>query len=382
MSAPRDTRFKHGSSDPYAPPWVRDPNYRRHADRSRRGALGAEPAPAYHLEEPRLPRDFPELSRKRKAVHYALAVSAAAGVAYLMSWSNAGRVFDMTVQPKRDAVAPAAVVSAVPQLPEPQKSAEMSPDRKSPWPPANATVLALQLTPDVADPPAPQHRVAPRTDEPRPAFDTAPTKRPERLPRSGDAQDTATTGLASAPIPSTTQFDEETVAVLIERAEQFIKVGDFSSARADLRRPAESGNRKAATMLASTYDPAMFARHGVKGLAPDPEQARYWYERARSLGPTENQKPIGAPALREGEQWLIVGSSSDFETAVAMAEKYKPEFPTAMVLSSENGQYAVILGHFPENTGRAQLEKLKTANKVRQDSYLSVGSKLRDVAWR
>jgi hypothetical protein len=284
-----------------------------------------------------------------------------------MSWSTTGRVVDMAVQTKRASGGPAAVVPVDPPLRKPMKTVGMS---------------LQMMKSDVADPPASPHRMVSQTAEPPSVFDTTPAKRSERLSRTSDAQNTATAGLASAPMPSTTKLDEETIAVLIKRAERFIDAGDFSSARADLRRPAEAGNRKAALALARTYDPAEFKRFGVRGLAPDPVQARHWYERARSFGSTEEPKPAGAPTLREGELWLIVASSSEFETAVTMARKYKPEFPTAMVLNSENGQYAVILGRFLEDSGRQQLAKLKAENKVRQDSYLSVGNKLRDVAWR
>jgi TPR repeat protein len=36
-----------------------------------------------------------------------------------------------------------------------------------------------------------------------------------------------------------------------------------------------------------TYDPQFLAEQGVIGFAPEPAQARTWYERAVALGSTE-----------------------------------------------------------------------------------------------
>ena len=45
-------------------------------------------------------------------------------------------------------------------------------------------------------------------------------------------------------------------------------------------------------MLGATFDPFFLAELGVLGLAPDPAQARTWYERAAELGSTEASRRL------------------------------------------------------------------------------------------
>ena len=44
--------------------------------------------------------------------------------------------------------------------------------------------------------------------------------------------------------------------------------------------------------LAATYDPSELARLQVQGIAPDPAEARKWYERARELGAPEAEERL------------------------------------------------------------------------------------------
>ena len=82
-------------------------------------------------------------------------------------------------------------------------------------------------------------------------------------------------------------LDREEIATLVKRGQDFIANGDLASARLVLRRAAEGGDAQAALLLGSTYDPATFKRLKVLGSAPDPVQARAWYQRAADLGSTE-----------------------------------------------------------------------------------------------
>jgi TPR repeat protein len=65
-----------------------------------------------------------------------------------------------------------------------------------------------------------------------------------------------------------------------------------------LERAADTGDAAAALALAATYDPAVLARHKVKGLVPDNAKAAHWYERARDLGSQE--APLRLNALARG----------------------------------------------------------------------------------
>ena len=85
----------------------------------------------------------------------------------------------------------------------------------------------------------------------------------------------------------TRQLDRDELASMLQRADDFIKSGDLSSARLLLRRAAEAGNVHAALTLASTFDPNVLKTLGLQEGAADIAMARLWYERAEKLGSTE-----------------------------------------------------------------------------------------------
>jgi hypothetical protein len=82
------------------------------------------------------------------------------------------------------------------------------------------------------------------------------------------------------------RLDDAEIAVLIERGNDFLKNGDFASARLLLRRAADSGSADAAMALATTFDPVVLARLGAIGATADIAKAREWYQRAVDLGST------------------------------------------------------------------------------------------------
>jgi hypothetical protein len=84
----------------------------------------------------------------------------------------------------------------------------------------------------------------------------------------------------------TLRLDDAEIAVLIERGKDFLKNGDFASARLLLRRAADGGSADAAMALATTFDPVVLARLGAIGTTADITKAREWYQRAIDLGST------------------------------------------------------------------------------------------------
>jgi hypothetical protein len=70
----------------------------------------------------------------------------------------------------------------------------------------------------------------------------------------------------------------------IAQGEQYLTEGNMAVARQFFQRAADLGYAPGAMRLATTYDPIELSRLHVQGIAPDPEQARRWYERARELG--------------------------------------------------------------------------------------------------
>ena len=112
-----------------------------------------------------------------------------------------------------------------------------------------------------ADPPQP----APVPQQPAPFQSTAPPQQDEH---------------------AALRLDDAEIAILIERGKDFLKNGDFASARLLLRRAADGGSADAAMALATTFDPVVLARLGAIGATPDIAKAREWYQRAVDLGST------------------------------------------------------------------------------------------------
>jgi TPR repeat protein len=100
---------------------------------------------------------------------------------------------------------------------------------------------------------------------------------------------------ASKPVRT---VDTEAVRLLLTQGEQFVNTGDLVTARLLFRRAAESGDADGALSLGATYDPGVLAKLGVRGIAPDIEQARTWYEKARDLGSAEAPRRLKLLANR------------------------------------------------------------------------------------
>jgi hypothetical protein len=94
------------------------------------------------------------------------------------------------------------------------------------------------------------------------------------------------------PPPVVQQLDSEEIVTLIKRGEDFLKHGDVASARLFLRRAASAGSAQAALALGVTFDPAYLSEQGVLGFAPDPAEARAWYEKAAQLGSSDASRRI------------------------------------------------------------------------------------------
>jgi hypothetical protein len=98
-----------------------------------------------------------------------------------------------------------------------------------------------------------------------------------------------------APPPEPAMNAQE-IDLLLNQGKQFIAVGDLATARTVLQRAADAGVAAAALALAETYDPAVLARQGVRGLNGDVAQARRWYARAQQLGSAEAARRLDAMA--------------------------------------------------------------------------------------
>jgi hypothetical protein len=77
---------------------------------------------------------------------------------------------------------------------------------------------------------------------------------------------------------------EEKVRALLEQGEAHLTVGDVIGARMFFKKAADAGDAQAAIAMGATYDPELFATLKVRGMTPDADAARRWYQRAIELG--------------------------------------------------------------------------------------------------
>jgi TPR repeat protein len=89
---------------------------------------------------------------------------------------------------------------------------------------------------------------------------------------------------AAPPAPT----GQEGAQALVARGDANLAAGKVPVARLFYRRASDQGWAAGAMAMAQTFDPHELARLGiVGGVQPDAEQARAWYEKARSLGATD-----------------------------------------------------------------------------------------------
>jgi hypothetical protein len=81
--------------------------------------------------------------------------------------------------------------------------------------------------------------------------------------------------------------DKDAMIRLIKRGNDFLKEGDFATARLLFKRAADAGAAEAALALASTYDPSVIKQLGAVTVKPDIDSALKWYGAAADLGSAE-----------------------------------------------------------------------------------------------
>jgi len=81
---------------------------------------------------------------------------------------------------------------------------------------------------------------------------------------------------------------------LVARADTLLRAGDVSGARLLLERSMESGNARAAFLLAETFDPHFLSKLGALGIRSDAAKARELYARARAMGITQADERMQA----------------------------------------------------------------------------------------
>jgi hypothetical protein len=88
----------------------------------------------------------------------------------------------------------------------------------------------------------------------------------------------ATTASSSSP------YDQQRAQQYLQKGREQLAQGLVAPARQLFERAADLGLAEAAMALGETYDAAELGQPHLRGIQPDPKEARRWYERARVLG--------------------------------------------------------------------------------------------------
>ena len=134
-----------------------------------------------------------------------------------------------------------------------------------------------------------------RTGSPAEAASTLTVAVASEAHREATAAPSAGPAPSAAPSPSPAPTADTTdsvlpkdmVELLVRRGDSMMALKDISAARKFYEFAAATGDGHAAEALARTYDPDFITRMGIRGIAPDPARAKFWYQRAINAGNTD-----------------------------------------------------------------------------------------------
>jgi hypothetical protein len=82
-----------------------------------------------------------------------------------------------------------------------------------------------------------------------------------------------------------------------------------------------------------------------------------------------------------GNAWLTIASRTDPNDAIALAQRYAGQFPTAIVFQSVNGYFGVSLGWANKAEGDPLLRALIAQGAIPADSYFTAGTRFIRAIW-
>ncbi|MEH2521517.1 hypothetical protein V1279_007090 [Bradyrhizobium sp. AZCC 1610] len=197
---------------------------------------------------------------------------------------------------------PAQLAAAMPEPAQPQRIAA---------PPLAAEPSGAEIAAARRSPPNALASASPTRDEIAAAYQSAlkgKVAAPEPVARDAAREVAALTPAATVvavapavrePVPVTREvvparrIDPDELAALLKRAKSLLSIGDITSARLLLERAADAQEADAALMLAGTYDPQVLGSQDLRSVAPDPAEARVWYQKAADLGSADAKRRLG-----------------------------------------------------------------------------------------
>lgn len=238
-------------------------------------------------------RDKPRMSR---IVTGAVAATAVAGVVGFFAMDTTRSVF-INAKASLASIAPASLGGgAPPEATPPRVAAAPEPRIAAPeaqavyrGKPTEATVAPAAAAAAVSTKPGQAANASPSREEIMAAYQSAV--------KGGQMAAVAPSAAAAppppaAPAPQARRMDPDELAGLLKRAKSLLAVGDIASARLLLERAADAQEAEAALMLGTTYDPVVIGNKDMRSIAPDPEMARQWYQKAAALGSADARRRL------------------------------------------------------------------------------------------
>jgi hypothetical protein len=113
----------------------------------------------------------------------------------------------------------------------------------------------------------------------------------EAAPRAAEAALAPEGQPASESSPAAAPGSQD-AAVLVNRGNALLDLGDLASARLFYRLAADDGSPEGAMRMGMTFDPVYFARTGIQGAQPQIQDALHWYDKAIAMGsrPAERRR--------------------------------------------------------------------------------------------
>jgi curved DNA-binding protein CbpA len=124
-----------------------------------------------------------------------------------------------------------------------------------------------------------------------------PLKLSADVPHGGDHLPSAPGRTADAPSALADPGTLDQARRLLRQGERYAAEGNLAVARQYFVRAADLGLAIAATKMAETFEADVLARHGVRGVKPDPAEAVNWRRRAQELDARQSEPP--APRASE-----------------------------------------------------------------------------------
>jgi len=312
-----------------------------------RFADDVRPSPAWLM--PERVALAPELTPRRDRVDWPVIIIAALcglPLGYLAALSGSSPQPATSAQVATAAATPVARPAAAPASPPavvaPPPAAPTAPPILAAPAPAPAAPAVLVAPPAAAPATLPVLARDDAADHPD-AGDTLP---PAGAPRSAALPGRVIVAMLkpgdrviAAPSPAVRAPDPETVALLVRQGEQLAAAGDFAAARTLFQRAAEAGSAKAASALGATYDPTALASMRAVGIVADAVKARFWYEKAASLG-SAGAGPRPEPTAFGGSARLAPGERAVEEVMLILRGVANAEYPRGALEDDVALEYA------------------------------------------